>query len=121
MSQEPYRSADRIFLVVDNGTVHRGPRSVDRLHDRWPQLVLVHLPLHASWLNQIEIYFSILKRKVLTPNDSASADVAADRILALQHHYQAIAQPFEWKFTREELARLMTSLSEVQVTLPYAA
>lgn len=121
MSEEPYRSADRVFLVVDNGTVHRGQRSIDRLQDRWPQLILIHLPIHASWLNQIEIYFSILKRKVLTPNDFASAEAAADRIQAFQDHYQAIAQPFEWKFTREDLARLMTSLSDVQVTLPYAA
>jgi hypothetical protein len=121
MSQEPYRSAQRVFLVVDNGAVHRGQRSIDRLHDRWPQLILVHLPIHASWLNQIEIYFSILKRKVLTPNDFASAEAAADRILAFQDHYQAIAHPFEWKFTRDDLARLMVSLSDVQVTLPYAA
>jgi hypothetical protein len=121
MSEEPYRSAERVFLVVDNGTVHRGQRSIDRLHDRWPQLILVHLPIHASWLNQIEIYFSILKRKVLTPNDFASAEAAADRILAFQGHYQAIAQPFEWKLTRDDLARVMASLSDVQVTLPYAA
>lgn len=121
MAEAPYRSAKRVFLVVDNGTVHRGQRSIDRLKDRWPQLILVHLPIHASWLNQIEIYFSILKRKVLTPNDFPSAEEAAHRLLAFQDYYQVIAQPFEWKFTRADLARLMASLSDVQITLPYAA
>ncbi|MCJ7707629.1 MAG: IS630 family transposase [Anaerolineales bacterium] len=121
ISQEPYRSAERVFLVVDNGTVHHGQRSIDRLHTHWPNLILVHLPVHASWLNQIEIYFSILKRKVLTPDDFASPQAAAIRILEFQDHYQGIAKPFEWKFTRQDLAILMASLSDVQVTLRRAA
>lgn len=121
ISQEPYRSAQRVFLVVDNGTVHRGQRSIDRLHAHWPNLILVHLPVHASWLNQIEIYFSILKRKVLTPDNFASRQAAAIRILEFQDHYQGIAKPFEWKFTRQDLAKLMASLSDVQVSLRRAA
>ena len=60
MTAEPYASAQRVFWVVDNGTIHRGQKSIDRLQGAWPNLVLVHLPRHASWLNQIEIYFSIL-------------------------------------------------------------
>ena len=59
MSCEPYASAQRVFWIVDNGSSHAGKRSIDRLQGRWPNLVLVHLPVHASWLNQIEIYFSI--------------------------------------------------------------
>jgi DDE superfamily endonuclease len=74
MSVEPYRSAERVFLIVDNGTSHRGERSVRRLAALYPSLVLVHLPVHASWLDQIEIYFSIVQRKVLSPNDSLSLD-----------------------------------------------
>lgn len=62
MEQDPYRSAQRVFWVVDNGTIHRGQRAVERLESRWDNLVLVHLPVHASWLNQIEIYFSVLQR-----------------------------------------------------------
>lgn len=69
MAQPPYRTARRVFLVVDNGSAHRGEVAVHRLQQRWPNLLLVHLPVHASWLNQIEIYFSIVQRKVLTPND----------------------------------------------------
>ena len=69
MSQPPYCSARRVFWIVDNGSSHRGQPAVARLQERWPGHVLVHTPVHASWLNQIEIYFSIIQRKVLTPND----------------------------------------------------
>lgn len=62
MSAEPYASARRGFWIVDNGSSHRGKRSIDRLQGDWPNLVLVHTPVHASWLNQIEIYFSIVQR-----------------------------------------------------------
>lgn len=74
MSREPYCSAQRVFWVVDNGSSHRGQASIDRLQGRWHNLVLVHTPVHASWLNQVEIYFSVVQRKVLTPNDFASTD-----------------------------------------------
>ena len=49
--------------------LHRGKKSVKRLERRWRNLTLIHLPLHASWLNQIEMHFSIIQRKLLTPND----------------------------------------------------
>ena len=77
MSQEPYRSARRVFWVVDNGSSHRGQASIDRLQGRWDNLVLAHTPVHASWLNQVEIYFSVLQRKVLTPNDFTSTGTSA--------------------------------------------
>jgi hypothetical protein len=107
MSQEPYRSARRVFWIVDGGTIHRGQRAIDRLEGRFHNLTLVHLPKHASWLNQIEIYFSILQRKALTPADFASHDAVAERIFGFQDHYQAIARPFQWKFTRRDLQRLL--------------
>jgi DDE superfamily endonuclease len=65
MTAEPYRSARRVFWIVDNGSSHRGEPAATALTQRYPTLILVHLPLHASWLNQIEIYFSILQRKAL--------------------------------------------------------
>ncbi len=114
MRSEPYHSAQRVFWVVDNGTVHRGQRSVDRLQGRWMNLLLVHLPVHASWLNQVEIYFSILARKALTPDDFASFEAIQERILAFQDRYQTVAQPFEWKFTRRDLRRLLAKLSTPQ-------
>jgi DDE superfamily endonuclease len=56
MTSQPYASARRVFWIVDNGSSHRGQPSVDRLQSRWPTLRLIHLPIHASWLNQVEIY-----------------------------------------------------------------
>ncbi len=70
MASEPYASAARVFWVVDNGSSHRGQASIDRLEGDWPNLRLVHLPVHASWLNQVEIYLSICQRRVLTPTTS---------------------------------------------------
>lgn len=112
MEQEPYRSASRVFWVVDGGTIHRGQRAVERLQQQWENLVLVHLPTHGSWLNQIEIYFSILQRKALTPADFSSREAVAERILGFQDHYQQVAQPFEWKFTRHDLDRLMAQCAQ---------
>ena len=82
MSQEPYREARRVFWIVDNGSSHRGQAAVQRLERLYPNLVLVHLPVHASWLNQVEIYFSVVQRKVLTPNDFASLQEVEQRLLA---------------------------------------
>ena len=112
MSREPYQSASRVFWIVDNGSSHRGQASIHRLQSRWPNLVLVHTPVHASWLNQVEIYFSILQRKVLTPNDFASLKELENRILGFQEHYERIAKPFQWKFTRDDLQRLINRLQE---------
>ncbi len=112
MREEPYRSAERVFLIVDNGSSHRGRAAVERLAARYPNLVLIHLPVHASWLDQIEIYFSIVQRKVLTPNDALSLDEIGRRILDFQARYEESATPFEWQFTRRDLAALMARLAQ---------
>lgn len=105
MAQEPYRSARRVFWIVDNGSSHRGERAADELRERHPRVVIVHTPVHASWLNQIEIYFSIIQRKVLTPNDYATLDELAARIHAFAQRYSALNKPFAWRFTRQDLER----------------
>lgn len=110
MTQPPYRAARRVFWILDNGSSHRGAACVERLHAAFPTLVPVHGPIHASWLNQIEIYFSILQRKALTPNDFRSLDEVEDRLLGFQHYYERIATPFEWRFTKDDLAALMQKL-----------
>jgi hypothetical protein len=110
MRRQPYRDARRVFWIVDNGTAHRGTAAVDRLRKKHPNLVLVHGPVHASWLNQIEIYFSILQRKVLTPNDFPSLETLSQRILAFERHFRTIAKPFQWRFTRKDLADLLRRL-----------
>jgi len=121
MAQEPYCAASRVFWIVDNGSSHRGMASVQRLQDRWPNLVLVHTPVHASWLNQVEIYYSILQRKVLTPNDFASTEELEDRILRFQRHYELVARPFQWKFTRDDLRELMERLEQHEPPVLHAA
>lgn len=110
MNQPPYKDARRVFWIMDNGSSHRGDRCAARLRAKYPSLVSVHGPVHASWLNQIEIYFSIIQRKVLTPNDFPSLDALSSRLLAFERHYESIAEPFEWKFTRRDLERLLTKL-----------
>jgi hypothetical protein len=111
MASEPYASAKRVFWVVDNGSSHRGQASIDRLEGDWPNLRLVHLPVHASWLNQVEIYLSICQRKVLTPNDFADLDEVEYRLLAFQRRYEQTAVPFAWRFTRAGLDRLLDRLA----------
>jgi len=110
MSQEPYRSARRVFWIMDNGSSHRGNRCVQRLQSRYANVQVVHGPVHASWLNQSEIYFSIIQRKVLTPSDFPNLEAVADRLARFERHYEAIAKPFEWKFTRADLTELMKRL-----------
>ncbi len=121
MTKEPYASARRVFWVVDNGSSHRGQKSVERLEGHWPNLVLVHLPVHASWLNQIEIYFSIVQRKVLEPNDFQDVAEVARTLNAFAHHWNEIAEPFDWNFTRDDLAALIERLSLHEPELRLAA
>jgi hypothetical protein len=121
MQQEPYRSARRVFWVLDNGSSHRGQPCVKRLQDAWPNLTVIHLPVHASWLNQIEIYFSIVQRKVLMPNDFTSLEEVASSLRDYERKYEATARPFKWKFGREDLANLIEKLGEYQPPISKAA
>ncbi len=110
MRQEPCRSAPRGFWIVDNGSSHRGEKAARRLQARYPHLVLVHLPTHASWLNQIEIFFSIVQRKVLTPSDFPDLAAVEQRLLAFEALYNDTAVPFHWRFTRADLNRRLLQL-----------
>ena len=121
MGAEPYASARRVFWIVDNGSSHADRASIERLEGAFENLRLIHLPIHASWLNQIEIYFSILQRKALTPNDFADLDALAARIAAFEDHYRQIAKPFEWTFTRTDLDVLLTRLASREPQLRIAA
>ncbi len=112
MTKAPYASARRVFWIVDNGSDHRGQASIDRLEGRWRNLTLVHLPVHASWLNQVEIYHSIIQRKVLDPNDFETTAEIARALNDFEHRYNEIAQPFAWDFTRKDLAELLTRLDQ---------
>ena len=105
MTTPPYAKARRVFWIVDNSSSHRGEMAIRRVRGRFRNVRLIHLPLHASWLNQVEIYFAIVQRKVLTPNDFTNSGEIEARVLAFQARYEQAAQPFEWKFTRNDLVR----------------
>jgi transposase len=126
MTQEPYASAPRVFVVVDNGSDHRGKKAIRRLRSAWPNAIMIHTPVHASWLNQIEIFFSIIQKKVISPNDFASTGQLAATLLAFTGRYNQTARPFNWKFTAADLAGLLKRISvhehaQEPVTLPKAA
>lgn len=104
MTTEPYASARKVYWVVDNGSSHNGQRSIDRMTEAWPTAQLVHLPVHASWLNQIEIVFSIIQRKVIKPADFADLAALRDRLDRFTDRYNQNACPFDWRFSTADLA-----------------
>jgi transposase len=110
MTQQPYASARRVFWIVDNGSSHRGQAAIKRLKKRYPNAVMIHTPTHASWLNQVEIYFSIVQRKALSPNDFTDLDQVQDRLTAFEQRYNATARPFRWKFTPADLEDLLARI-----------
>jgi hypothetical protein len=122
MQIEPYRSARTVYWVVDNGSSHVGKASVKRMTEAYPNARLIHLPVHASWLNQIEIYFSIVQRKALTPNDFATLPELARHLLDFAQHYRTLARPFEWTFTRAKLDNVLEKITPHEAQpLPLAA
>jgi hypothetical protein len=108
----------KLFDRVEQKT---GREPFDRLESAYDNLRLIHLPIHASWLNQIELYFSIVQRKALTPNDFDSLDALGKRLLGFGQHYRQIAQPFDWTFTRDDLARLLHRIDKHEPKLQLAA
>jgi transposase len=123
MSTGPYASAPRVFVIVDNGSDHRGQAAIDRLAKAHPNAIMIHTPVHASWLNQAEIFFSVVQKKVISPNDFASTGQLAADLLAFTGRYNQTARPFNWKFTAKDLARLLDRINGHQepASLPQAA
>ena len=120
LNHDWYRHAERLFVIVDNGSSHRGQRSVERMRHRNRRLILVHTPIHASWLNQVEVYFSILQRKVLTPNDFDSLDAVRLRLNLYEQLTNRQPKPFEWKFTRQDLEKWLQRAAPHFATLAAA-
>jgi len=112
MNQEPYASARRVFWVTDNGSSHAGAASVQRMTNAFPNAALVHLPVHASWLNQVEIYFSIVQRKIITPQDFEDLTALEHRLLDFQDRYNQSATPFDWRFGRAALHDLLHRVNQ---------
>ena len=114
LAEEPYRSADRLFWIVDNGSSHRGDAAKKRLRQVDSRIILVHTPVHASWLNQVEIYFSIIQRKVLTPNDFADLEAVRLRLALYEELSNQNPTPFQWKFDRTKLTALLAKIEARQ-------
>jgi hypothetical protein len=127
MSRPEYRDAPRVFVIVDNGSDHRGQAAISRLRDAHPNAIMIHTPVHASWLNQIEIVFSVIQKKVLTPGDFPGLGTLSYALLAFVNRYNRTARPFNWKFTADDLTALLHRISQheqaasQQATLPQAA
>src|SRR6516162_5473065 len=120
LAEEPYRSGERLFWIVDNGSSHRGTAARKRLRHLDSRIILVHTPVHASWLNQVEIYFSIIQRKVLTPNDFADLEAVRLRLALYEELSNHHPTPFQWKFDRTKLAALLAKIEARQKALAEA-
>ena len=92
-----------------------------RLHGQYPNLILVHLPTHASWLNQIELFFSIVQRKALTPNDFPDLTAVETRSRDFAALYNDTAVPFHWRFTRADLEDRLAALPDLPPPRPSGA
>ena len=123
MSTGPYASAPRVFVIVDNGSDHRGKAAIRRLAKACPNAIMIHTPVHASWLNQMEIFFSIVQKKVISPNDFASTGHLAATLLAFIDRYNQTARPFNWNYTATDLARFLDRINSPAkpASLPQAA
>jgi len=117
LAEEPYRSGERLFWIVDNGSSHRGAAAKQRLSQVDSRIILVHTPVHASWLNQVEIYFSIIQRKVLTPNDFADLEAIRLRLAFYEELSNQSPTPFQWKFDRTKLATLLAKIEARRMAL----
>src|SRR5207253_11066014 len=95
---------------------HPAQRSGERLQGPWPNLVVVHTAVHASWLTRAELYSAVVHRKLLTPNAFADLDTLGQHLLAFGRPYEQIAAPFQWKFTRQDLHKLLAKTGTAQPT-----
>jgi transposase len=112
MARPEYRDAPRVFVIVDNGSDHRGKAAADRLRRAHPNTVMIHTPVHASWLNQVEIFFSVIQKKVVSPNNFPSLEKLSETLLAFVDRYNRTAEPFSWKYTADDLKDLLRRISE---------
>ena len=93
----------RVIAVLDNLSTHKTKEVKDWLveHRRWQ---LIFTPTHASWLNQVEIFFSILARRLLRHGVFASEQDLAEQLLRFVETYNQTAKPFAWTYTGKVLA-----------------
>jgi transposase len=112
MARPEYKNAPRVLVIVDNGSDHRGKAAITWLREAHPNAIMIHTPVHASWLNQIEIFFSVIQKKVVSPNDFPSLEKLSETLLAFIGRYNQTAKPFNWKYTATNLKDLLHRISE---------
>ncbi len=112
MTRPEYKNAPRVFVIVDNGSDHRGQPAITRLAEAHPNAIMIHTPVHASWLNQVEVFFSIVQKKVLTPGDFPGLGTLSYALLAFVNRYNRTARPFNWKFTADDLTALLYRIAQ---------
>ena len=83
MTSPTHASAERVFWIVDNGSSHRGQASIDRLQGEWHNLRLIHLPVHASWLNQVGVAHNGMIFNVVTTENTG--EVSPKNVDKSQH------------------------------------
>jgi transposase len=112
MARPEYKNAPRVFVIVDNGSDHRGKAAAGRLRRAHPNAVMICTPVHASWLNQVEIFFSVIQKKVVSPNNFPSLEKLSETLIAFVDRYNRTAEPFSWKYTADDLKDLLRRISE---------
>ena len=113
MDQPICQQADRIFWIVDGGSAHHPATFPQWITQRYPTVECLHLPTGASWLNQIELYFSVLSRKALIGESFSSVDAVEGRIAGFEALWNSEPEPFNWTYTRHDLARRCETLPAV--------
>ncbi len=86
-----------LHCIADNFKAH----DTDMVHDFLADNPHVHVhftPTHASWLNQVELFFSILERRLLRRGEFDSVDHLAERVIAFIKDYNRRAAPFRWTY-----------------------
>lgn len=92
-----------LHCIADNLSAHSTPK-VTAFLEANPHVHIHHTPTHASWLNQVELFFSILQRRVLRNGEFTSVDELADKIINFIKAYNKKAQPFRWTYDGRPLA-----------------
>jgi hypothetical protein len=111
MAEAQRRQMQTVALVLDNGSTHAPKQLTGFVQELATTfngkltMQLYWLPINASWLDQLEIWFSLLQRKLLQPNHFTSTDELQQAILDFIAHYNQTAKPLKWSYTVEQLER----------------
>jgi transposase len=110
-------SIRRIWLVLDNSSVHKGKQTRAWLQTH-PRFVCWFLPVHCSWMNQIEQWFGLVQRKRLRISDFTDLDHLAERLMAFVAEWNAHAHPFNW--STKSAAKVMAKYQAPPTLAPAA-